>query len=449
MPGHASSDTDRDSDVEIVQDVPKRRPTSSTASSPTKSSPRRKKLLDLGESAEDCPQWSDLDDLLDQKPLLPAPSPAPAATKDKGKNKARVLTPEVLELSSGSDAEADAAVAAAQRARDGAHAALSQIRQMVPDVDPQFLLRMWVRCGRVPDRPRVEADELADDEDEVDELASDEDAAGEGEDEIVYTYDEAVDEEDYWLDVDQHAPGGNSYQKAALIQLFRDYDNITEAHIRKLFEQFEMLYAPAWFALYRLKKQGVLVELRGGPRDMDYIRSADGKVRKRDEGPQSKLLLREIAWLDAYVNGGGCKREAARNAPKEQQADPPRKKKKETKDERRARTQAKAGGASGSGAKKKAATAPKALPQKKQKKKKARAATPTDEEDDEGYGSEGMGECEAMARGWGPDEATFNKPQKKRHRGGTAYEGKFGGGVWGVKEEGEEAFSGLGFRLGD
>ncbi|GAA6050773.1 hypothetical protein JCM3770_001638 [Rhodotorula araucariae] len=515
MPAQHRSDAERDSDRDIAQvsaadedegdlapPLWAGRTASSAAPSPDKAPSHRKKLLGLAGSRDARP---------------------PHAEHGGGQGqgaRAHARTCEVIELSSGSDAEADTAAAAATAQRDGAHAALTQIRALVPDVDPQFLLRTWVRCGRVPEQcvdallgenyplrgggwklgrvPREDADgeaeseveartqgkkrqagrgsdggeekkakgkgkgkvrarrpqsddetdELADDENEVDELASDDDAPGEDDDEVVYTFEEAVDEEDYWLDVEQHAPGGNNYHKAALLQLFRDYDNITEAHIRKLFDHNEMLYVPTWFALHRLKKQGVLVELRGGPRDMEHVRTSDGKIRKRDEGPQSKLLHQEYAWLVAYVEGGGCKRQAARAAPNERQARPPLKKKKEeTKEERRARTKTTKVSAAGlgSGARAKKA-APKAAPQKKaeekqKRKQKARAATPSD---DDGAS------CAEMADGWGADGARFNQPQTQRkgRRSGTAYLGKVDGGPW-VKDEDVDAFSGPGFRLGD
>ncbi|GAA5852371.1 hypothetical protein JCM9279_001179 [Rhodotorula babjevae] len=320
------------------------------------------------------------------------------------------------------------------------------------------------------------------DESEVDQLASDSDtdaarSSDDGDDEpaIVYTKDDALDEETYWLDPQQHKAGGDSYRKAALKQLFRDYETVTQGQIRKLFDKYHELYAPAWMALWRKKKADDLVELRGSARDADYIHLPNGRVKKRDPGPRSKFLDREIAWLEKYVAVGGCKRKMARDEPNLDQAndsDEPRQKKKETKEQRRARTSAASGSGSGQHKAKSAAKVqlkPKASSSGMHQKKKQRGPfSGSDESETGGYddveldaaarraeclGSDDGHDGDRNSAGWGPEGAagTFNK----RRRNGGAFGRRFGGGgagasgAYGVKEEEVEPFSGAGFRLGD
>lgn len=64
-------------------------------------------------------------------------------------------------------------------------------------------------------------------EDEVDQLASDtddedgdDDASGdEGKDEVVYSEADALEEEEWWLSLTEHPPGGDRYEKAACVSL--------------------------------------------------------------------------------------------------------------------------------------------------------------------------------------------------------------------------------------
>ncbi|GAA5898301.1 hypothetical protein JCM8208_006937 [Rhodotorula glutinis] len=325
------------------------------------------------------------------------------------------------------------------------------------------------------------------DESEVDQLASDEsdnersdDEGDDDEEAVVYTKGEALEEEAYWLDPSAHKAGGDTYRKAALFQLvYYDYDMATEAQIRKLWDRYHQLYAPTWMALYRKKKADDLVELRGLPRDALYIHLPDGKLKKRVPGPKSKFLDREIAWLEKYVEVGGCKRKMALEEPDlvhDHDSDEARPKKKETKEQRRARTSAasgsghKAKGAAKVQLKPKASTSSSSSSKHQQKKKKKQQRAPRSESDesenggyddvdldaaaryDECIGSDGGGGGRNSA-GWGPEGAkgTFNQ----RRRNGGAFGRRFGGGgagasgAYGVKEEEVEAFSGAGFRLGD
>ncbi|GJN87339.1 hypothetical protein Rhopal_000288-T1 [Rhodotorula paludigena] len=303
------------------------------------------------------------------------------------------------------------------------------------------------------------------DEDEEDQLASGaEEEDQDGGPSFAYTAQEALDDEEYWLDPEGRKPGGEKYHKAALEQLFRDYDEYTESHLRQLFDQAEMLYAPAWFASLALKKQNQLVKLRGNRRDMEHVRDKDGKLKERKSVESSRLLEQEVAWLEAYLAGGNTKRGLKIIADRHSR-DPPthkKQKKKESKEQRLARTHGDAGG-SGAGKKQ-----PKAPPKKggatNAPVKRARQDTDDDDDDDDPddfypddfYDGVAVAHRAEMAAdpGWGPDGATYNKASSSRGRKrrlSTAYQGKYGGGgAWSVKQEPDvEAFSGQGFRLGD
>ncbi|GAA5925685.1 hypothetical protein JCM3775_001472 [Rhodotorula graminis] len=285
------------------------------------------------------------------------------------------------------------------------------------------------------------------DESEVDQLASDESDVGrseddaENEDAIVYTKAEAIDEETYWLDPSAHKAGGDSYRKAAFKQLvYYDYDQATEAQIRKVFEKVGQLYAPAWMALYRKKQLDDLVELRGPARDPLYIHCPDGKVKKRDPGPKSKFLEREMAWLEKYIEVGGCKRKMARDEPDMTY---------DAKGAAKVQLKPKASTSSSS-------SSSNHLHQKKKKRAPRADSVDSGDQDDDDELDEllGSGSDDCNSAGWGPEGAagTFNK----RRRNGGAFGRRFGGGggagasgAYGVKEEEVEPFSGAGFRLGD
>ncbi|GAA6003202.1 uncharacterized protein JCM10292_002917 [Rhodotorula paludigena] len=315
------------------------------------------------------------------------------------------------------------------------------------------------KSGKAKARKAPSPSPEEEDEDEEDQLASGaEDEDADGDPRFTYTAEEALDDEEYWLDPEGRKPGGEKYHKAALEQLFRDYDEYTESHLRQLFDQAEMLYAPAWFASLALKKQSQLVKLRGNRRDMEHVRDKDGKLKERKSAESSRLLEQEVAWLEAYLAGGNTKRGLQVIADRHSR-DPPAHKKqkhKESKEQRLARTHGDAGG-SGAG-KKQPKAAPKKGGAKKAPAKRARQDTDDDDNDDDPddfYDAVAEAHRVEMAAdpGRGPNGAIFNKASSSRGRKrsqSAACQGKYGGGAWSVKQEpGVEAFSGQGFRLGD
>ncbi|POY72422.1 hypothetical protein BMF94_4248 [Rhodotorula taiwanensis] len=262
------------------------------------------------------------------------------------------------------------------------------------------------RKPMVQKRVRVEpSEDEAEDDDEVDQLASDDDHHRQAQDSVEeddITKEQAFERAGYWLDVEERGPMDGTYQKAALNQLFRDYAEYAENHIRDRFESelCGKLYAPTWFELHRLHKSHQLLKLKSGPRDMDApIQLPDGTKRARKEIKPSRVLKKEKRWLEAYLDYGG----RGLKVKKSPQASPV-KRKKETAEQRRARL-----------------SKNKAQSQSKPKKKDAARR---DTDDDENADSEAGTSDEdpapigkkSSAKGKGKGRDTGNKQKsKKRH----------------------------------
>ncbi|GAA6037233.1 hypothetical protein JCM8097_008634 [Rhodosporidiobolus ruineniae] len=292
-------------------------------------------------------------------------------------------------------------------------------------------------------------DEDADDEEEVDQLASDDEAEEEEEEEELplLSKEEAMDDRDLWLDVETRKPGGDTYKKAALDQLYWDYNRYVETHIRQIFESDKCsdLYAPAWFELDRLAKDGVLNKRRSGPRDMTKpIRGVDGKEHARPEVPPSKLLNKEKHWLKSYF------KHKLHKVPYQPPGLPPKKKKPapgpatpQRRKIKKSATKQALGGAS--------------------KKKRARSHGGGGEPHGGGgwgdYDDEDVHDCEyeaglndLRAEGVQNPEWFFYPPRGKKAKKDHLTPGRLAGGVYafGIKEEPDvEAFAGAGRRLGD
>ncbi|BGO90258.1 hypothetical protein NBRC10512_004779 [Rhodotorula toruloides] len=479
------------SDIEVVGSN-KRVHFSSTptpgATGPNLSRSAQKKLLSAIAANDD---WLDSDSELDVKPVVP--KVGPSSSKDKGKGKGKAPRAEVIELSSGSESEDSSQK---EREQSKLERDLSRVRAVVPDAHSKWLIKLYrdPRFECDPNRiveelltsnyplrnggwkhPREETErgqqkkgngesptkkkqagsdkdkgknkrthrDSEDEDEEVDQLDSDEEQAADDEDEDdakEYTREEAVQEAKYWLGNVNRKFGDDAYRKAALLQLFRDYNAYAENHIRNRFESDKcgQLYAPTWMELYRLKKAGDLLPLKNGPRDMDKpYTTADGKKVMRKEAPKSKLLQDEITWLQAYVNYGGCKLEANRKKPRPdmvapERPSPKKRKKKESPDERRART----------------------------KGKNKKAASSNDEEEEElehdchdcrtcDDSSRGRNGHPANSPGWGPAYTSPSSKKGGKKRKSSAYKGKFGGGVWVKQEDDIKPFQGQGHRLAD
>ncbi|GAA5918433.1 hypothetical protein JCM6882_008338 [Rhodosporidiobolus microsporus] len=205
-------------------------------------------------------------------------------------------------------------------------------------------------AGKQKGKKRVEPSD-DEDEEEVDQLASDQEDEEEEQNLPMLSKKEAYDLKDFYLDADGRKPGGDDYRVAALHQLLRDYDKFAKSHIKQIFESDQCLelYAPTWVELLNLMKRGTLNKLKG-ERDLDKpIRGADGKEHARPEVPKSRMLEKEINWLESYMhhkgkfendNPGKAYKPAASPKSKKKvkpadKADPPRPKKKQaaTRDE--------------------------------------------------------------------------------------------------------------------
>ncbi|GAA5869071.1 hypothetical protein JCM3774_002466 [Rhodotorula dairenensis] len=222
---------------------------------------------------------------------------------------------------------------------------------------------------------RHSSDEDEDEQDDVhadvDQLASDHDdnAGSDDDDEEDLMYEDVMDQEGYWLDVENRDPPEDTYRKAALNRLFRVFNQYAEIHIRDRFESDanDYFFAPAFLDLKRLQERGELLKLKGQPRDMDGpIVGPDGSKRARKPVEKSKTLEKESRWLTSYLRFGG--KGLGQN--KAAKANPPKKPQNESPDARRARL---SGGQ---------APARQQQPQKKKKKMVASPAHSDDDDDD-------------------------------------------------------------------
>ncbi|GAA5976060.1 hypothetical protein JCM10908_005372 [Rhodotorula pacifica] len=324
-------------------------------------------------------------------------------------------------------------------------------------------------------------------DDEVDQLASDdEQAAGseeEEESEDEATYEDVMDQEGYWLDVVTRDAPEDSYRKAALNQLFREYNKYAENYIRSRFESDECdyYYAPTWLDLRRMQKDGTLLKLKGPPRDMDApIILNDGTKRARKPVEKSKTLQKEMRWLGKYLHFGG----RGLKQKKDPKKSPAKKRKNESLAARRARL---SGGQPA---------------EKKQKKGKKKVATESEDDEEMARSSddnltpiastsaakahsakakakgkskanpveqrrvrfeadEDEGECwedlyghRANTDGWGPGyqdkpSTSSSKGKKKKDSSAAGSWAASKSGPIRVKEEEREWFMGDGRRLGD
>ncbi|GAA6011318.1 hypothetical protein JCM10207_008297 [Rhodosporidiobolus poonsookiae] len=306
--------------------------------------------------------------------------------------------------------------------------------------------------GKKRKAPEWSSDE--EDDSEVDQLASDTEDQGnnsddeaEEEERTPLTKKEALEQAPFWLDVEERKTGSDDYQKAALDQLYRDFAHVAELQIRSEFESDKNLYfyAPTWFSLRRIKRMGVLLKLKSGPRDLDKpIKTADGKEKARKEVPKSTLLEKEIDWLLAYMNAGGKKIQDEADAEMAAASD------RDDDDKRKGNGKKKKDPASPPRKKqaKPAAAAPKAKPAlarkvNKKRQQLARHFFGDDADPDDCEIGAALADLEAEMDGW--DDAAGNGWNEMPRRGGG---GGYGGGGWGVKQE-AEPFSGVGRRLGN
>ncbi|GAA5967032.1 hypothetical protein JCM11641_000419 [Rhodosporidiobolus odoratus] len=453
----------------------------------------------------------DLDE--DIKPLVPSAPPKRTTT-----SKARAGPPEVIDLLDESDGDDDPQ---APPATSPSHADLTALRSIVPDVDPSYLLKIYVARDRdveavvdelirgnyplrgkegewklgyaprdVPEREQdnneeeEEEQELEDEEtrlkkkivmakkpveggkkdkgkgkaktpekkkkkqrrvstplpgedDEVDQLASDDEREDEQEsaeeEEIekrVYTKASAVKEAESWLDTEERGPGTDNYKKAALIQLYTDWSAYAELQIRNSFESEKCmsLYAPTWFELARLKKEGVLIKLKSGPRDMSApIRGTDGEDHARPAPPPSQELDEEVYWLAAFIEFGGkalVESGKIKKTPAQKPKAPNKEKPKAPKKAQSVSRQALKGGSKITG---------------QQRKKAEKRALD--------FGLEDEGECcDGEEDGWKRGGWFANSsPKAKKPKTG---ESSGFGNSWVKREPGVEPFSGVGRRLG-
>ncbi|GAA5834094.1 hypothetical protein JCM11251_003616 [Rhodosporidiobolus azoricus] len=146
------------------------------------------------------------------------------------------------------------------------------------------------------------------DEEEVDQLASTDEAEEGEEDEVpLLSKDEAFRLKVAYLDAEGRKAGSEDYRKAALTQLSRDFNTFSMSHLKQIFmsDQCLELYAPTWAECCSLKRQGLLNRITTA-RDMDKpIRGADGKEHPRAEVPKSKMLAKEVHWLESYIHHKG------------------------------------------------------------------------------------------------------------------------------------------------
>ncbi|BGP14505.1 hypothetical protein JCM10213_003091 [Rhodosporidiobolus nylandii] len=295
----------------------------------------------------------------DVKPIIPAElqlGGSSSNTKHK-ERKGNSKTKEVIDLRDESDGETPPPPSSTSQQQQPvtAQAVLTAVRSMVPDVDPFHLVKLYKdhnrngdmvvnellsnnyplrgggwKYGYSPEEKAAEQARVAqlaaakekkkkakrsrssspDDDEEVDQLASDSEAQDESDSDDdeparTFTKKEAMDEFAHWANADERQPGSDDYKKAALDQLYRDFNEYAEMQIRATFEKTD-LYAPSWFELARLKKEQTLVKLKGRPRDMDApIKLADGKTKARPEVPASRMLKEEVCWIAAYIEFGG------------------------------------------------------------------------------------------------------------------------------------------------
>ncbi|BGP23433.1 splicing coactivator [Rhodotorula toruloides] len=478
------------SDVEVVGSNKRVRFSSTPtpgATAPNPSRPAQKKLFSAIALNDD---WLDSCSEFDVKPVVP--KAGLSSSEDKGKGKAPCASSskdiEVLELPSGAESENNSQQ---KRKKSKLERDLSRIRAVVPDAHSSWLIKLYrdPSFERDPNRiveelltsnyplrdggwkysrdegekgkqeggkssknksevekanaKKAEVEEKGkrkqrgseDEDEEVDQLDEDEEQAADDEDEDEakeYTMEEAIAEAEYWLGNVNRKFGDDAYRKAALLQLFRDYNAYAENHIRNRFESDKcgQLYSPTWMELYRLKKAGDLLPLKNGPRDMDKpYKAVGGKEKMRKEAPRNKLLKEEIDWLEAYVVHNGCKLEANRKEARPdmiaERPSPKKRTKKESPDERRTRT--------------------------KGKNKKA-ASSREDEEDDLAHDCDDCCTCDGArgrnghptnSPGWGPAYTPPSSRKSGKKRGGSAYKGQFGGGVWMTQEDDVKPFQGL------